>query len=72
RLRFNKAQGGRFVAGKGGEGWGGCDGGGETYGGNFGFECYSSCYSNGGEDGSCYKFGRLTILVPPLVRDYHG
>nr|GFD63798.1 hypothetical protein [Tanacetum cinerariifolium] len=39
-----------FVAGKGGKGKCECYGGGETYGGKFGFDCYSGCYSNGEED----------------------
>nr|GFB29494.1 hypothetical protein [Tanacetum cinerariifolium] len=42
----------------------------ETYGGKIVFDCYSA-YSNGEEDGYYWKFGVLTILVPPLVRDYH-
>nr|GFA04374.1 hypothetical protein [Tanacetum cinerariifolium] len=39
--------------------------------GNSGLNVNSVSYSNG-EDGYCWEFGSLTILVPPLVRDYHG
>nr|GEZ02214.1 reverse transcriptase domain-containing protein [Tanacetum cinerariifolium] len=43
-------------------------GGGVTYGGKFGLNVNSVCYSNGGDDGYCWDFGILTMLVPGLLR----